>query len=418
MKARLSRSRFVVCGALGAFFAGAFVVQGAVETGMPASRPVPPPPVYSAPTFADVKIPHPILDAVFKADPISLETNGKRPREAFDMLGQAAGVTFAAGRDPAPPGGTQRSIWEMKSYAPLDFDIKKLNFWQAATKIGDAAGLFPLGGHRVMSLEAMPPSWVFTTSYPKQIMDMRALRATLSTMMTSGSRLDIGFSINLQVDPRVKMLAVGKVVWLGTGAGEGMPENIQAHEQKYPGSDTLRRTYTGIQSISQSLVFRGLQDKDADVTFEWLRGFVPVTAALATRPVVFEFTGDEMKDQEPHEIGDWRVTASAVRVLPRPNGPMGGRMPPDHALTITMERLKDSAPPFPQNPQAIFSAEGNGSISVTSKEEKKQEWTFSYYSSVNPGREPVKKILIDVPMDSQDVVLPFEFKHVVFSALP
>ena len=109
--------------------------------------------IYTSPTFAGVTFPQPILDDVFKHDPISLKTAGHTPQEAFDMLGKAVDVTFTPGPDRTARLNESRTVWESKAFDKLNFDLEKMNFWQSALKIGDAAKLLPNGSPRMMKID-------------------------------------------------------------------------------------------------------------------------------------------------------------------------------------------------------------------------------------------------------------------------
>jgi hypothetical protein len=186
---------------------------------------------------------------------------------------------------------------------------------------------------------------------------------------------------------------------------------LHTKELLYPGKSRPGLTdYThGIQTLSTEL---DLATRTMPATIGVLQGYLPVVVATASKPVEFAIDNGVVADQTPREIGDWRITASKSRELTKPDY-VGGTQPPDHAFTLTIERLKDAAPPLPLQIAAITTFEGEGAQVENSaeKDPKTRQWTVNMFT--RDIKKPVTKMIVDVPTNAKEAVLPFEFKNVV-----
>jgi hypothetical protein len=366
--------------------------------------------------IAPVTYPKPTLDQVVNIAPIALKTAGHKPEEAFTMLGQAVGVTFTPGQDRRMQENV--NVWESRAYDKLDYDLEGVNFWQAALRMADLAKISPAGGPRNFTLESK-----FTDEQlPTYADEMRSMRALLYGGQFANRQMAGGYAmqmnLELLVDPRVVLLSVGKLNVQSCDDSADNPLGLSQRDLKYPGvtSTGVSTYHHGAQSISNSFEVRL---DNAPTTIEVFRGYVSVTVATASKPLEYAIDHGQVSDQKPHEVGEWRITASESRRPPaatRPlmGGGMGGGAPPDYEFTLTVERLKDTAPPFPSNNSMLTSFEARGaSISNTgAKDPMKQEWKVSVYTNgLNIG--PTNKLFIQVPTEAKEVVLPFDFRHLV-----
>ena len=110
-------------------------------------------------------------------------------------------------------------------------------------------------------------------------------------------------------------------------------------------------------------------------------------------------------------------TPGTIELIYDPLMPGAGSGParPDHEFTLTLERLKNTAPPFPTNIATISGTDGDPSsarVTVNKESDLKQTWTYALVTRPGVMKTTLGKVTVYVPTESKEVVLPFEFKHV------
>ena len=359
----------------------------------------------------------PVLDKVVSFAPLSLKTKGKSPEEAFKMLGEAVGVKVVAGKDRRLSGGVNRTVWE-KQYPPVDFDLEQVNFWEAALRLGERALVIPSFDGYTLTVGAMG----YNHYTAVQTYETTAMHVGLHAGLPAGGSRDTNSSVltmEFLLDPRLAVYSVGQLEIQSADDVAGQHMNVRPSAAVWPGSGGVMVLYLGPahgnNSISDQM--QVITDR-TPVTMAVFRGNLPAVVATASKRVEWAIVNGEVADQTPRRVGDWTITALSsheIQMWSMGSGPER----PDREFTLKVERMSDKAPPFPEHKRAIVHFEGSpgssmaGVMEPTVKDPKMQEWAIRLVTQERGNSDPVKKVIVDVPVEVKEVVLPFEFKNVI-----
>jgi hypothetical protein len=364
----------------------------------------------------------PALDKVVTLAPFTLKTKGKSPQEAYAMLGEAAGVKFVTERD-WRVGGNAPNVWQMPRQ-PIDVDLERVNFWAAAMGLGERAAVVPTGDNYSLSVEPISPNY----RRPVQVQDTGAMRVALHAgpaLRTAADDIAPVWTLEFLMDPRLAVCAVGALdIQAADDAGKKL--EVKSSTAKWPG-DT--RPYLGVNHGILAITNEvRIFTQGTSAATAVIRGNLPVVVATASKRVEWDMVNGAVTDHAPHRVGDWTITALESHVMR--SGARSGPEQPDREFMLKVERMSDKAPPFPACKDAIVHFEGSAGAPVggvttagvptagvkepTGNDPLVQEWPVRL---VTVGlRHPATKMIVDVPVEVKEVVLPFEFKDMALKS--
>ncbi len=347
----------------------------------------------------------PSIDKVVAVEPISLKTKGKTPEEAFVMLGDAVGIDCG----PRMVGGVlNRGAWRNRVFDNVDFDLEKVSFWQGALRLEDHAKVMPTGQGRWMSVLNMP-----SIPKPEQVTDTGPLRVQLfvdkAAAVDKNGRLGKQVTVEFLLDPRLTFMDLGKMEVDGADDAGGKRLETEAKNIQYPGAVPagMRAVQHGDRAATGEVQIRwGAGEKTP--ALEVFRGRVPAVVATKVERVEFVVQDGVAMDMKAHRVGDWSVQVTRSTI---PGG-FTGNLRIDHEIELELERMTETAPPFPRLTFVRFEEGASGElgdlVGKTTADGKKRTVAVKLR-----GEEKVPgKIVVDVPLEAKAVVLPFEFRKV------
>ena len=347
----------------------------------------------------------PSIDKVVAVEPITLKTKGKTPEEAFVMLGDAVGIACG----PRMVGGVlNRGAWQNRVFDNVDFELEKVSFWQAALRLEDHTKVMPTGQGHWMTVLNMP-----SIPKPEQATDTGPLRVQLfvdkaAAALDKNGRLAKLVTVEFLLDPRLTFMDLGKMEVDGADDAGGKRLETEAKTIRCPGAVAAgtRAVQHGDRAATGEVQIRwGAGEKTP--TLDVFRGRVPAVVATKVERVEFVVQDGVAMDMKPYRVGDWSVQVTSSK----PGG-TAGNLRIDHEIELELERMTETAPPFPRLTFVRFEEGASGElgdlVGKTTADGKKRTVTVKLR-----GEEKVPgKIVVDVPLEAKAVVLPFEFRNV------
>jgi len=182
----------------------------------------------------------PAIDDVVHVDPITVKTKGKLPFDAFAMLAKATGTTIVGFNRNAVAGigaTVAVNMWGQHNAVAVDFDLDNAGYWEAVGKLA-AHARFDTYHYERYCVELVP-----TVGYVEVATDTKAARVKLIGEPGTGMfwRGEVG--LVLEVDPRLRLLSVGDLVFEGHDA-QGNAVNMASGHAEFSAERYGHFTYS------------------------------------------------------------------------------------------------------------------------------------------------------------------------------
>ena len=213
------------------------------------------------------------------------------------------------------------------------------------------------------------------------------------------------------LDPRLQIYGMGTLNVQAADDNAGKHADIEVSATQWPGRTSSSPTAAikfGVLSISNDITI--------PETLAVFRGTLPALVATASKRLEWDIANGEPQDKTPRRVGEWTLTALPSHEFR--SGARSGPLQPNREFVLKVERMSDQAPPFPQLNTAIAHYLGTDTDAISTmgfkepaeRDVRVQQWP------VRMTALGAKKVIVDVPLEVKEVVLPFEFKNIPYGS--
>ncbi|MGA2499131.1 MAG: hypothetical protein ABSH20_15425 [Tepidisphaeraceae bacterium] len=336
------------------------------------------------------------------AAPITLDLRQKSPQEMLDELTRQSGVKTRV--FPA-------NLWQTHPTPLADIDVKGASYWRALKEICRLAGLQVNGWDREVVLMAGAGRFGLTGDGPVSdsgsvmAMGQRIFRSHTADLQTGETRRVCTLNLLMYVDPRVRLVAWKPVCVTSARdeKGNDLRGGISA------GVNVDRYSDVSAWQISQT-VGLNLASRSGGTVVE-LKGYLPAVVVL--RDQTLEIPEPLARKQFKQDVGTWTVELIEVKDK-RP-----GQIPKAYEVDLAMQQ-HGQVSSFPKLDLGrliqLVDAKGAALMrqryeGTSTTSERRTQASLVYMQQTFGGEQigPPAKLVIDVPVEMQEMGLPFEF---------
>jgi hypothetical protein len=355
------------------------------------------------------------LDEALKLPPITLRAKSQPPAAVMADLARQSGLSFFT---------NPQNLWEQRQFPPVDLDIRDASFWQAMREVSDAVGglNFQVYDRDIMLMaggSSLQQGMVSDRSFVYAVIT-RITRTNVADLTNDVIQRSCSLSMTVYVDARAKLL------YYGTARVEAARDEngLEAPINSYSGSQPM--TASSWQ-LSQSFGLNLPPKIGKRLTL--LRGYLPAT--VATESQVAEFAVTPLP-AAPAGRGAARGAAPVTQPTTGPTqmaGPWAIQLVECRTVSasrtfqviLTVEPRDKPNTPLPADPsRMVRMLDGKGAAlmrqgtSSTVDPGGATRLTLTFIAQRNNGEatDPPARMLVDVPLATRDVALPFEFTDV------